>query len=173
MRQCQGVDAGPLRLNVQVRGDGCDQQNQKEQRRDTNGDRASRKTNLVQVGIRSMDESEKQWLDPDKCFFAQEMSRDDAWMDRSIDLLGDKVYLTIDLDVFDPSLMPSTGTPEPGGPEWYLLLTYLKKVFEEKEVVGLDLVEFAPIPSLKAPDFLVAKLYYKLLSYKFQKSHSP
>jgi agmatinase len=130
--------------------------------------RANRETNLVQVGIRSMDASEKQWLDPGKTFFARDMFRDDSWVDRSIALLGDKVYLSLDLDVLDPSIMPSTGTPEPGGMEWYPLLTYLKRVFEEKNVVGFDIVEFAPIPSLKAPDFLVAKLYYKLLSYKFQ-----
>ena len=85
-------------------------------------------------------------------------------------LWAEQVYLTIDLDVLDPSIMPSTGTPEPGGMEWNLLLNYLKRVFEVKEVVGFDLVEFAPMPSLTAPDFLVAKLYYKLLSYKFQKS---
>ncbi len=132
--------------------------------------RASRFTNLVQVGIRSMDVSEKEWLDPERCFFAHEMYRDDAWMDRSLSLMGQQVYLSIDLDVLDPSIMPSTGTPEPGGMKWDTLLNYLKRVFEEKEVVGFDLVEFAPKASLKAPDFLVAKLYYKLLSYKFQTS---
>jgi agmatinase len=135
--------------------------------------RASRTTNLVQVGIRSMDASELKWLDPEHCFFAHQLSMDEAWMERSISLLGEKVYLSIDLDVLDPSIMPSTGTPEPGGMQWYPLLRYLKRVFEEKVVVGMDIVEFAPIPSLKAPDFLVAKLYYKLLSYKFQKSSSP
>jgi len=88
-------------------------------------------------------------------------------MERSLDLMTENVYLTIDLDVLDPSIMPSTGTPEPGGMEWYPLLKYLKKVFQSKTVVGFDLVEFAPIPGLKAPDFLVAKLYYKILSYKF------
>ena len=135
--------------------------------------RASRFTNLVQVGIRSMDVSEKEWLDPGRCFFAHEMHRENTWMDRSISLMGDQVYLSIDLDVLDPSIMPSTGTPEPGGMQWDPLLNYLKRVFEAKEVVGFDLVEFAPIPSLKAPDILVAKLYYKLLSYKFQKSLKP
>ena len=88
-------------------------------------------------------------------------------MDRLIETLGDQVYLTLDLDVLDPSIMPSTGTPEPGGMEWNTMLQYLKKVFQSKTVVGFDLVELAPIPGLKAPDFLVAKLYYTLLSYKF------
>ncbi len=128
---------------------------------------ASKETNLVQVGIRSMDESEKAFLKPDQCFFAHEILGDSTWMERSIDLMSDQVYLTIDLDVLDPSIMPATGTPEPGGMEWYPLLQYLKKVFESKTVVGFDVVEFAPISGLKAPGFLVAKLYYQLLSYKF------
>jgi agmatinase len=129
--------------------------------------RASRITNLVQVGIRSMDSSEKKWLDPSKCFLAHDLDSENTWMEHSLSLLSDPVYVSIDLDVLDPSLMPSTGTPEPGGMQWHQMLTYLRRVFSEKSVVGFDMVEFAPISSLKAPDFLVAKLYYKLLSYKF------
>jgi len=129
--------------------------------------RASKSTNLIQVGIRSMDSCEKKYLDPGKCFFAHELHTDSSWMDKSISLMSDHVYLTIDLDVLDPSVMPATGTPEPGGMDWYLILEYLKKVFTGKNVVGFDIVEFAPIKGLKAPGFLVAKLYYKLLSYKF------
>ncbi len=128
---------------------------------------AIKQTNLVQVGIRSMDESERAFLNPDRCFYAHEMYGDNAWMERSLELMTGQVYLTIDLDVLDPSVMPSTGTPEPGGLEWDPLLHYLKMVFRSKNVVGFDLVEFAPIPGLRSPDFLVAKLYYKLLSYKF------
>ena len=63
--------------------------------------------------------------------------------------------------------MPSTGTPEPGGLNWYEVITFLKKVFTERNVVGFDIVELAPNPANKAPDFLTAKLYYKMLSYKF------
>jgi agmatinase len=129
--------------------------------------KASKTTNLVQVGIRSMDVSEKPFLNPEKCFFAEEMYGKADWMNRSIDLLGENVYLTIDLDVFDPSIMPSTGTPEPGGMDWNTTIQYLKKVFQKKNVVGFDIVEFAPIENLKSPGFLVSKLYYKLLSYKF------
>ncbi len=129
---------------------------------------ASKNTNLIQVGIRSMDESEKQFLNKEKCFFAHDIHDNDDWMDASIALMTDDVYLTIDLDAFDPAIMPSTGTPEPGGMQWYQTLKYLKKVFEQKNVVGFDIVEFAPIKHLKAPGFLVAKLYYKLLSYKFE-----
>ncbi len=128
---------------------------------------ASMECNLVQVGIRSMDESEKKFLNPDQCFFAHEAHGDPSWMERSIEKMSDQVYLTIDLDVLDPSIMPYTGTPEPGGMEWYTLLSYLKMVFREKNVVGFDIVEFSPTGDLKAPGFLVAKLYYKLLSYKF------
>lgn len=129
--------------------------------------RASKETNLVQVGIRSMDSCEKEHLNPEKCFLARDLFESSAWMEDSIRLMSDHVYLTVDLDVLDPSVMPSTGTPEPGGMDWYGMLAYLKKVFRMKNIVGFDIVEFAPIKDLKAPDFLVAKLYYKLLSYKF------
>ena len=129
--------------------------------------RASKMTNLIQVGIRSMDSCEKQYLNPEKCFFARDMYSNKSWEDESLALMSDSVYLSIDLDVLDPSLMPSTGTPEPGGMDWYMMLSYLKKVFRMKNIIGFDIVEFAPIKDLKAPDFLVAKLYYKLLSYKF------
>lgn len=128
---------------------------------------ASQNTNLIQVGIRSMDVVEKPFLDRDKCFFAEEIFGTEEWMDKSINLMTDDVYLTIDLDAFDPSIMPSTGTPEPGGLKWDTTLRFLKKVFQQKNVIGFDIVEFAPIEGLHAPDYLVAKLYYKLLSYKF------
>jgi len=130
--------------------------------------KASKETNLIQVGIRSMDSCEKQYLDREKCFFAHDIQSDQSWMDKTVRLMGDQVYLTIDLDVLDPSVMPSTGTPEPGGMDWYMIMEYLRKVFRSKNVIGFDIVEFAPLKNLKAPDFLVAKLYYKLLSYKFE-----
>ena len=78
------------------------------------------------------------------------------------------MYVTIDLDVFDPSIMPSTGTPEPGGLLWYDVLGLLKSVFENRNVVGFDIVEMCPDERNKAPNFLAAKLIYKLLSYKFR-----
>lgn len=128
---------------------------------------ASKHTNLIQIGIRSMDSCEKQYMNKDKCFFAEDIYNQNKWQEDSIKLMTDDVYLTIDLDALDPSIMPSTGTPEPGGLDWNTTINYLRKVFEEKNVVGFDIVEHAPIKGLKAPDFLVAKLYYKLLSYKF------
>lgn len=129
--------------------------------------RASKHTNLIQAGIRSMDISEKQYINPETCFYAHDMHHDPSWMERSMESMTDRVYITIDLDVLDPSIMPSTGTPEPGGLKWYTLINYLEKVISSKRIVGFDIVEFAPIEGLKAPGFLVAKLYYKLLSYIF------
>jgi len=128
---------------------------------------ASLHTNLIQVGIRSMDTIEKKFLNREKCFFMKDLHDNNEWMDRSIQLMGEKVYITLDLDVFDPSVLPATGTPEPGGMFWYPMLSYLKKVFTRKNVLGFDLVELAPIPGLPASEFLTSKLYYKMLSYKF------
>lgn len=128
---------------------------------------ASQNTNLIQVGIRSMDAIEKTVMDTEKTYFAHEMAMDDTWMDSAIDQMTDNVFITIDLDAFDPSIMPSTGTPEPGGLLWYETLEFLKQVFEEKNVVGFDIVELCPNKVDKSSDFLAAKLYYKMLSYKF------
>lgn len=128
---------------------------------------ASQTTNLVQVGIRSMDAIEKTLIDADKTFFAHEMVADEYWMDKVIEAMTDNVFITFDLDALDPSIMPSTGTPEPGGLFWYETLEFLKQVFEEKNVVGFDLMELCPNPSAKSSDFVAAKLYYKMLSYKF------
>lgn len=122
--------------------------------------------NIVSVGIRSMDSSELGKLDKDKIFYAKEIYNSESWVDKVVSKLSENVYVTIDLDVFDPGIMPSTGTPEPGGLSWYSVLKLLKKVFERRNVVGFDVVELCP-SLYKAPDFLAAKLIYKLLSYKF------
>ena len=128
---------------------------------------ASQETNLIQVGLRSMDVSEKSIINYDNVFFAHEIIYDEYWMDNAIELMTPNVYITLDLDVLDPSIMPSTGTPEPGGLLYNEILDFLKKVFEQKNVVGFDMVELCPNPINKAPNFLTAKLYYKMLSYKF------
>lgn len=128
---------------------------------------ASQTTNLIQVGIRSMDAIEKTFMDKEKTFFAHDMANDEFWVDKVIEALTENVLITFDLDALDPSIMPSTGTPEPGGLFWYETLDFLKQVFAEKNVVGFDIVELCPNPSDKSPDFLAAKLYYKMLSYKF------
>jgi agmatinase len=115
-----------------------------------------------------MDSIETTIIDPDKTFFAHKMVTDDFWMVNAIDQMTDNVFITFDLDAFDPSILPSTGTPEPGGLLWYETLDFLKKVFSERNVVGFDIVELCPNPKEKASDFLAAKLYYKMLTYKFK-----
>lgn len=128
---------------------------------------ASQTTNLIQVGIRSMDAIERTFMDEEKTYFAHEMISNSYWMDNAIDQMTENVFITFDLDALDPSIMPSTGTPEPGGLFWYETLEFLRKVFEEKNVVGFDIVELCPNDTDKSSDFLAAKLYYKMLSYKF------
>ena len=123
--------------------------------------------NLVQVGIRAIAREERAVM---RRFgvttvFAHEMAEGDAWMDRALAALGRDVYLTIDIDYFDPSLVPSTGTPEPGGGMWYPTVRLLEQLFRTRHVVAADVVELAPIPGMPAPDFLAAKLVYKLIGY--------
>jgi agmatinase len=124
------------------------------------------RVNLVQVGIRSLTAEERVLIrDRDiPVVFGHELSSV-GWMDRVMESLGERVYISVDIDYFDPSLVPSTGTPEPGGGEWYPTLELLERVFKEKKVVGCDVVELAPIPRMVAPDFLAAKLVYKLIAF--------
>ena len=129
---------------------------------------ASQTTNLIQVGIRSMDVSEMEVMDTSKVYFAHDI-QGKPWMDKALAQITGNVFITVDLDAFDPSIMPSTGTPEPGGLQWYETLDFLKKVFNEKNVVGFDIVELCPNENEKSSDFLAAKLYYKMLTYKFLK----
>ena len=133
---------------------------------------ASQETKLIQVGIRSMDISEVDNMIEDQTYFAEDISMSDEWMDDSIHQMTENVFITIDLDAFDPSILPSTGTPEPGGLLWYETLDYLKKVFKKKNVVGFDIVELCPNKNEKSSDFLAAKLYYKMLAYKFKYANS-
>lgn len=129
---------------------------------------ASQNCNLIQVGIRSMDVSEKEFMDENQTYFAHDMVTDDEWMEDAIGQMTPNVFITIDLDAFDPSILPSTGTPEPGGLLWYETLDFLKMMFKKKNVVGFDIVELCPNELDKSSDFLAAKLYYKMLSYKFK-----
>ncbi|MBS3097483.1 agmatinase [Candidatus Woesearchaeota archaeon] len=127
---------------------------------------------IVQVGIRSQDISEVEFIKEKKLkniFYAKDIYDNDRWFDKAIGGLSSNVYLTIDLDGLDPSIMPSTGTPEPGGLSWYGLLKFLRKVFSEKNIVGFDVVELAPNKNNVAPDFMAAKLVYKIIGYKFKK----
>ncbi|TBW29923.1 agmatinase [Gramella sp. KN1008] len=127
---------------------------------------ARKTTNLIQVGIRSMDISEMDHMDENQVYFAHDLYED--WQDDAIGQMTPNVFITIDLDAFDPSILPSTGTPEPGGLFWYETLEFLKMMFKKKNVVGFDIVELCPNEKEKSSDFLAAKLYYKMLSYKFK-----
>ncbi|MBA4374241.1 MAG: agmatinase [Thermodesulfovibrio sp.] len=120
--------------------------------------------NIVSVGIRSMDASERPRVDKKKMFFAHEIQGSDSWIKKVVGQLTSPVYITLDLDVFDPGIMPSTGTPEPGGLNWYQVMNLLAAVAKTKKIVGFDLVELCPGKD-RAPDFLAAKLIYTLLSY--------
>ena len=122
----------------------------------------------VQVGIRSMSREEFNRLDTVKVFLAKDIFLRSDWVEKVVELLSASVYVTIDLDVFDPSTMPSTGTPEPGGLSWYQVIGLLKEVAENRHVVGFDVVELLPNKHNKAPDFIAAKLVFKFLSYIFK-----
>ncbi len=126
---------------------------------------------IVQVGIRSMDISEKPALVDDRVFFAEKIHDNLAWIDRVVARLTEQVYITIDLDVFDPALMPSTGTPEPGGLMWYDVLALVRAVCRRRTIVGFDVVEMCPVETNWAPEFLAAKLIYKILSYRLRGEH--
>ncbi len=126
---------------------------------------------VFQAGIRSMDISEKAAMDPQRVIFAHDYHADPAQaVARIIEGLGSHVYLTLDLDVFDPSEMPSTGTPEPGGFRWTQVMHILEAVIRTKTLVGFDVVELCPNPANRAPDFLAAKLIYRILSMRVHPS---
>lgn len=129
--------------------------------------RAREKSPIVQVGIRSICIEEPELLDKNRVFFAHSIIDNDKWMDKAIALLSDNVYITIDLDVFDPSELPATGTPEPGGMHWTQVIRFLEKVHKERNVVGSDIVELCPNDYSKPSEFLAAKLSYKLIGMKF------
>ena len=125
----------------------------------------------VQVGIRSISSDEARSLSeglPTKIYWAKDVVGRTDWIDSAIEHLTDNVYLTIDIDGLDPSLVPTTGTPEPGGLGWYETLTLIRKLAEKRRIVGMDLVEFSKTDNSDAPAFLCAKLVYKTLAYIFR-----
>jgi len=129
--------------------------------------RAKELCNVVQVGIRSIDKSELENIPANQVFYAENIRNQSDWKEQMLSKITENVYITIDLDVFDPSIMPSTGTPEPGGMYWYEVIDALNLVCQNRNVVGFDVVELAPTQYNKAPDFMAAKLIYKLLTYKY------
>ncbi len=122
---------------------------------------------IVSAGIRSMDSSEVERLDKERVFFARDIYNSDSWMDEIVEMLGENVFLNIDLDVLDPSQMPSTGTPEPGGLTWYDITALAEKVSASRNIAAVDAVELRPDRRNPAPDFLAAKLLYRVMSLKF------
>jgi agmatinase len=128
-------------------------------------------TGFVGLGIRNISQEEYGLIkqNRDMFFLAQDIRTDNRWKEKVLEKLGPDVYLTLDLDVLDPSIMPAVGTPEPGGLLWYETLEFLKKLVDRKNIVGFDLVELCPIPGFVAPDFLAARLIYKIITYMVNK----
>jgi len=123
---------------------------------------------IVQVGIRSMDVVEKPYISRDRIFWAKDIvGGPQSWIDDVIEKLDYEVYVTIDLDGLDPSILPATGTPEPGGLSYYDVINLMRKLIVKKKLVGFDVVELCPIENNKASDFLASKLIYQILSYRF------
>jgi agmatinase len=124
---------------------------------------------VTQVGIRSMstEEAEAAPTLNTKIFYDATMRNDPKWIDHVVDSLTGPIYVTIDVDGMDPAIMPATGTPEPGGLSWYEMLALLRATIAKKTVVACDVVELSPLPGLMAPNFLCAKLIYKILTYRF------
>lgn len=129
-------------------------------------------TNIVQVGIRAQCKEEFEFIKQKniKTYYAFQIHRDgfdNVFIEKILNDLNPNVYITFDVDYFDPSIMPSTGTPEPGGFLWDETLKLLKMVIKKSNLVGFDVVELSPQKDFPFPDFLTAKLIYKILSYKF------
>ncbi|MFH0868371.1 MAG: agmatinase [Candidatus Woesearchaeota archaeon] len=127
--------------------------------------------NIVQVGIRSLSYEEAEFIKEKNLniFWAKDIAENENWFDDAVSKLTENVYITLDLDGFDPSIIPSTGTPEPGGLLYYPMLRFLRKVFKEKNVVGFDVVELCPNEKEISSDFIAAKVIYKMIGYKFDK----
>ncbi len=126
---------------------------------------------LTQVGARSLSREEADYIRDEKrlkVFYASRIIDRRDWMAEAFSSLSPNVYLTLDLDVLDPGIMPAVGTPEPGGLGWTDTLNFLRQLTEKKRIVSFDLMELSPQPGNIAPDFLAAKLAYKLLGYIFR-----
>lgn len=123
---------------------------------------------VVPVGIRAVSPEEVEFIRAHDLpvFWSHRIAHGDEWMETALSALTDTVYLTLDVDFFDPAVVPATGTPEPGGGFWHETMRFLAHVFREKRVVGMDVVELAPIPGLHAPDFVVARLVYRAIGYR-------
>lgn len=131
------------------------------------GRRISEICPLVQAGIRSMSQEEADFKrsSPVVTVFDHQLKQGEKVLEDVIQHLTDDVYLTVDLDVLDPAIMPATGTPEPGGLSWYEIIRLLRTLCRQKRVVAFDVVELCPQSGNVAPDFLAAKLMYRIMGY--------
>jgi agmatinase len=129
--------------------------------------RAKEVAPILQVGIRSMDTCELKQMDKSRVVFAHEMRDNKEWINKITSQLTDNVYITIDLDGFDPAYLPATGTPEPGGMDWWQAVDLIRAVNKKSNIVGFDIVELCPSPMHKASDFFAAKLLYQILGIKY------
>ena len=125
-------------------------------------------SNITQVGVRSLEKKEHEFIKNNKIktFFMKDLVYNKNYIQEILSTLKENVYLTIDLDALDPSILPDVGTPEPGGLRWYQLLSLLKQLFKEKKIVGVDIVELSPNKNTNS-DYIVAKLIYKIIGYHF------
>jgi len=126
--------------------------------------RAQEIAKVVQVGIRNVCEEERQFIVPENIFYAHKIRHSDAWMQQAIDRTTENVYLTIDLDAFDPSILPATGTPLPGGMTWWQVLDLISLLNQQRNIVGFDIVELCPNQIDKSSDVLAAVLTYKIIT---------
>lgn len=134
--------------------------------------RAQEHAPIVQIGIRSFDESERERMDMDRIYFAHDIHANSdcggegqhAWMQRVVEQCDGDVYLTIDLDAFDPSIIPATGTPEPGGLDWTTVNTLIHTIAQQRNIIGFDVVELCPHEAHHASDFTAAKLVLRTIA---------
>ncbi len=113
----------------------------------------------------SAEEAEYLSASPLRSYSADFILENDSWCEAICDDLRGDVYVSVDLDVLDPAVMPATGTPEPGGITWKDLIRVIREVSKRARIRGFDVVELTPIPGIVAPDFLAAKLVYRIMGY--------
>jgi agmatinase len=129
---------------------------------------------LVQVGIRALSPEEAEFIRQRNVstFYAHQIRAMEEWIPSVLPKLTEHVYVSFDVDAFDPPLMPSTGTPEPNGLFWPETMRLLRLIGEQKQIVGFDVVELAPVRGVPHPDYTAAKLTYKLMNYALLNSHT-
>ncbi|MDE2216006.1 MAG: agmatinase [Planctomycetota bacterium] len=127
------------------------------------------KCKVTSFGVRVVSGEEKEFVKKNKdcvaVFYAKDIYDNDDWHEEALETLDNYVYITLDVDGLDTSIMPATGTPVPGGLGWYKTIDFLRKVYKERKVVGFDVVELKPNPCNEAPNFLAANLVYKNIGF--------